>query len=147
MEKFILDKKNVNTEKKKSIPLGSVILKIKDVFKRYYATVAEKEQYAKGLLPENWKDPDFDIEDKLKSVKGPLIEVAGPSEDGYSMIDTDSLEKKIYTSNLYKGCPIFEDGKVVNYFGKVDFLADVKKTAVSRWKNRSCVLLLPGTSR
>ena len=112
---------------KKAISFGSIISGIRAPFDKYYATLAEKEQHIRGLLPENWMDPDFDIEEKLKNVKGLLIEKAGPTESGYSMVDTQGLGKKIYTSNIYEGCPILEDGKTVNFFGKVDFQADAKK--------------------
>lgn len=127
MDRLTFEKTIGSAEIRRNISFSFIISKIRDVFERYYATIAEKEQYIKGLMPENWKDPDFDIEKKLESINGPLIEVAGPTEGGYSIIDMDSLGNKIYVSNLTKGCPISKDGKTVNYFGKVDFQADAKQ--------------------
>lgn len=76
-----------------------------------------------------YEDEKFDIYKKLSEVSGPLIEVAGPSDLGYELVDLKKIDKKIYVSNLFKGAPRFsvDTGEFIGYEGLVDFQADGTK--------------------
>lgn len=77
------------------------------------------------------REPDFNIEEELEKVKGPYIEIGGPTATEYwfglKLIDTKTLNKKVYVSNITPGVIIhMENGKTKQY-GKVDFQADATK--------------------
>lgn len=69
----------------------------------------------------------------LNKVKGPLVEIGGPTLGGYQMIDFTKLNKKLLVSNLFPGVPEFIgswDGKStarIIFHGRVDFIADAFK--------------------
>jgi hypothetical protein len=71
-------------------------------------------------------DPSFRLADELRSRKGAFIEVAGPTQSGYDLIDFQKLDKKVFTSNIKPGTPFFDPdtGKHKFDWGKVDFEAD-----------------------
>lgn len=89
---------------------------------------AAREKFEKTGARETiiYKDENFDVYDRLSEVKGPLIEVGGPTDNGYDLVDTSKLDKKIYVSNLFPGAPYFEKGKFIGYEGPVDFQADAR---------------------
>lgn len=74
-------------------------------------------------VTEEWVDSNFDVEKRLKELKGPMIEIAGPTEAGYDLVDLNNseekLNKKFFVSN------VFSDDHVVN---SVDF--DTNKITV-----------------
>lgn len=77
----------------------------------------------------DWKEKDFDALKRLAETKGILLEVAGPTEDGYELVDINKLPKKLFISNIAPGKPQFdpETGKFIGYGGKVDFVEDATK--------------------
>ncbi len=79
-------------------------------------------------LPQDWKrDSNFDLTQALNDVKGPIIEVGGPTESGFPLANWDEVKKKVYVSNIEPGAPIYgQDGTFSHYYGKVDFLANAK---------------------
>lgn len=88
---------------------------------------------------EVFKREGFSIKDIIKK-KGVAVEVAGPTEKGFwfhdfskkgSEITSFNLaeRKKILTSNLYPGTPIFSEGSF-DYWGKTDFIADARAMPV-----------------
>jgi len=74
----------------------------------------------------SYKQKGFDLNRELESAKGPLIEVAGPTEEGFEFIEMSKLPKDISVSNLHPGAPTFDrqTGKFYKYYGQVDFQAD-----------------------
>lgn len=84
-----------------------------------------KEAVIKG----EWKEEGFDLQESLNNTKGPLVEIGGPTSDGYNLIDINKLKKKVLTSNLFPGAPKFSNPDdtefdTLNFYGKVDFMAD-----------------------
>lgn len=77
----------------------------------------------------DWKEKDFDVLKRLAETKGILLEVAGPTEGGYGLVDINNLPKKLFISNISPGKPQFdpETGKFIGYGGKVDFVEDATK--------------------
>lgn len=70
----------------------------------------------------------FDVYQSLHERKGAFIEIAGPTEQGYAMVDFARLEKKVWESNVYDGTPLYDTqtGEFIGYDQKVDFQADVR---------------------
>lgn len=68
----------------------------------------------------NYYEKDFNIEEKIKELKGPYIEIAGPTAKGYELIDVNNLDKKLYVSNLYDS----------SRRGQLDFRGDVKRLPI-----------------
>ncbi|MFA6994835.1 MAG: hypothetical protein WC249_00270 [Patescibacteria group bacterium] len=66
---------------------------------------------------ENYHEANFNVEEKLKELKGPLIEAAGPTIRGYELINVNNLDKKIFISNLHDS----------SRRGKIDFRGDIRK--------------------
>lgn len=73
-----------------------------------------------------WREAGFDVHQKLKEVRGPLIEVGGPSVQGFEMINQDQLGKKLHITNITPGVARFDakTGALAGYEGRVDFRAD-----------------------
>ncbi len=73
---------------------------------------------------------DFDVYEKIEQLEGPFVEVAGPTEGGYTLIDIDALKpREIYISNIFPGAPRYNtdsDG-IESYYGNVDFQADARQ--------------------
>lgn len=72
----------------------------------------------------------FNAPQSIKEVKGPLVEIAGPTQGGYRLVDTNDLNKKLFVSNKKLGCPLFNPntGERAGYIGSsVDFRADATK--------------------
>jgi len=89
------------------------------------------------------KREGFNAVEELKKRRGAVIEVAGPTEQGfffYDMKDNDGNMRKVDlfketrrrpgVSNLYPGVPNFMQGKFSHFFGKVDFIADATNLPV-----------------
>lgn len=66
---------------------------------------------------EDYKEEGFDIEEKLKEVNGPYVEVAGPTPGGYDLVDINNLGKKLHVSNAFSRLAK----------GKIDFKANAKE--------------------
>ncbi len=71
---------------------------------------------------------DFSLEEEIKRRHGPLIEVGGPTKGGFELVDYSNLVDKIFISNVYPGCPLYDSqtGKLLEYVGKIDFQADAR---------------------
>ena len=84
---------------------------------------------SKRTVVEEHKKEGFDVRKKLKELKGPLIEIAGPTLGGYKIVDFNLVKDRIHVSNIYPGAPVFdgETGDFVGYYGKVNFQADAKR--------------------
>ncbi|OGZ99323.1 MAG: hypothetical protein A3D41_02595 [Candidatus Sungbacteria bacterium RIFCSPHIGHO2_02_FULL_41_12b] len=91
---------------------------------------------------EVFKREGFSVEDILKK-KGVSVEIAGPTNNGFwfhgfsdksTEITSFNLAevKKILTSNLYPGAPLFSDEGLVGYSGKADFIADARKMPIKK---------------
>ena len=67
------------------------------------------------------------MEKLFKNLKGPFIEVAGPTQSGYELVDFKKLDRAVYTSNIYPGAPKYRHGHegIYDFYGKVDFMASV----------------------
>lgn len=76
-----------------------------------------------------WKKEGFDIKKRLSAIDGPFVEVAGPTEKGYKIIELDELDKKVFILNITPGASDFDDqtGEFVGFYGKVDFIADARE--------------------
>jgi len=75
---------------------------------------------------EKWVKEDFSLIDEIKKLKKPLIEVGGPTTQGFDLVDFEKLDKKIFISNIAPGCPYYSGGELLGYIGKVDFRADAE---------------------
>jgi len=93
----------------------------------------------------SYRIEDFDIYDELKS--GPLIEVAGPTEDGFDFVDIEKLPGKIFVSNLYPGTPRFKTGNMIGYYGLVDFRGDGRSLPVKEGSVGAIFLSCLGRTR
>ena len=78
---------------------------------------------------EMWTKDKFSIENEIKLRDGPLIEIGGPTVSGFDLVNFDSLDKKIFTSNITPGCPLHDimTGDFLGYIGKIDFQADAQR--------------------
>lgn len=64
--------------------------------------VAEQahEALIKGLMPDEWHAPGEDIDKILHQIKGPILELGGPSELGYYFLDGQALPSRPIISNV-----------------------------------------------
>jgi hypothetical protein len=90
--------------------ISKIAQRIKDIFKKGPEKVEEIETKVEEKDLENFKEEGFDIVEKLKLVNGPFVEVAGPTDGGYKLVDIQNLGKKVITSNQWAN-------------GKIDFQA------------------------
>lgn len=80
---------------------------------------------------------DLDLIKLLNKVSGPLIEIGGPTKDGYDLVDFKKLNKKLLVFNLFPGNPVFigppgsELPTRMTYLGRVDFVADAFNLPIS----------------
>ena len=80
-----------------------------------------------------YKIKGFDVNRKLADVKGPLVEVAGPTVRGFEFVDMEQLPREIHISNLYPGIRTYDvnTGEFIKFRAKVDFRADGKNLPLS----------------
>jgi len=50
----------------------------------------------------------FSVRKTVKALKGPFIEVGGPTEGGFELINPGKLSRKVFVSNLFPGCPYYD---------------------------------------
>src|SRR3989344_8339438 len=80
------------------------------------STLLESElRNAKYGSTRTWNSEFCNVEHELALRKGPLIEVAGPTEGGYRSIDIEKRPKKLLVSNIVPGAPRFHDGMITGY--------------------------------
>lgn len=78
----------------------------------------------------SYKLKNFSAINELTKIKGPLIEIGGPTDSGFELIDIKALPKEILVSNLGPGARLFFDqcdtdiNESNKYYGRVDFQAD-----------------------
>lgn len=57
-------------------------------------------------------DPEFDVSKAIEERKGPFVEIAGPTEDGFELVDVGILDKKLIVTNIEPGLPLWSlDGQ------------------------------------
>lgn len=80
-------------------------------------------------IVEEKKELGFELANELSSRNGIFIEIAGPTPEGFSLVDYEKLDRPVLTSNIKPGIPLWDDktGELVTYWGKVDFQADSQK--------------------
>lgn len=93
-----------------------------ELIKAYLSIVGAK------LITEE-KASDFDLEAELDRVRGPLVEIAGPTPGGYDLVNTQDLKRPLVTSNIKPGLPIgdTDTGEFFTHWLKVDFQADSRR--------------------
>lgn len=77
-------------------------------------------------------DRNFNLEEFLNSIKGPFVEVGGPTSDGYwfgnKNVNLEELKKdpnkKVVISNIYPGLPVWGRNHKLRFEGTVDMQAD-----------------------
>lgn len=71
----------------------------------------------------------FNLKQAFESTKGPFVEIAGPTLEGYLIADFSKLSKHVYTSNIATpGLPYYnQNGELAGFIGRVDFSADSTK--------------------
>jgi len=100
---------------------------------RLIESVKEKNlsDFGRKTGERDWKDHKVNINDIVINTDGPLIEIGGPTEGGYELIDVDALPKKLIVSNISNNAPIYDSaGELIEYYGRVDFLADGKNMPI-----------------
>jgi len=85
----------------------------------------------------HWVREGFSVIETIRNLNGPLVELAGPTDTGYALVDLDKLDKRLFVSNLFPGPPRYDDetGKFLGYIGSVDFQADAMAIPI---KNEGC---------
>jgi hypothetical protein len=101
--------------------ISKITQRIKELFKKSPKEVKEIEVKIREKDLEDFKEEGFDIVEKLKQVDGPFVEVAGPTDGGYKLVNMQNLGKKVFTSNLW-----------VN--GKIDFQASATELPIKDGK-------------
>lgn len=141
----------INAETQTSEKLDDISKRAEDAAreaKESIRSTAEKQPERRGKLAESiarvfnipveeipfpewwkWKKEGFDIKEKLSKIDGPFVEVAGPTEKGYSIVKLDDLDKKVFVSNITPGWTEFNDqtGESIELKGNVDFQADARE--------------------
>lgn len=101
----------IRTSSKETIKKEEIQLSLRNALSKIVNLFGLKEKLSgKRTLDgfkvaEEWIDSDFDVEKRLKELKGPMIEIAGPTEEGYDLVDLDNFEekfnKKFLVSNVF----------------------------------------------
>lgn len=104
-------------------------LSLKEVEGRISAHIKQQliETHAQTHTPISEYTADgFTLGKALRSRRGAFIEIAGPTVDGYHLVDFSKLDRRVEVSNISPGCPIYDEetGQLVTYWGTVDFQAD-----------------------
>lgn len=78
-----------------------------------------------------WSEDQFDVADALKTIRGPIVEVGGPTPDGFRMIHKRMIAesgKQYLTTNVTDGLyqPVGENPTKVAKMQSVDIVADIK---------------------
>jgi hypothetical protein len=106
--------------------LSGITERIEKAFHKHPGAETEKQ----GVKTEDgrWTKEGFSIEDEIRDRQGPLIEIAGPTDYGFELVDLSKLDKKVFVSNISPGCPLYDDvtGEFLCYTGQVDFQADAQ---------------------
>ncbi len=81
------------------------------------------------VLSGNYKENGFDILEQLRTRKGSFVELGGPTERGYELVDINKLDRKLHVTNIDpRGCPIYDpyNPAIKNpiRFLPIDFQAD-----------------------
>lgn len=74
-----------------------------------------------SVAEDNWIENGFVAKEAVNKTKGPAIEVAGPTERGYSLVNAEALDKKLQVSNIKAKGVKYCEGVVQ---GEIDFQAD-----------------------
>jgi hypothetical protein len=82
----------------------------------YPFSMSEEEiEYSKNLKDGRdyfiWKKPGLNLQAELLSIDKPIIEIGGPTEDGFYFLDGLELKTKPVITNLYKSIPSYEKSK------------------------------------
>jgi len=84
-------------------------------------------------IEENWKkENSFSLTAELNKINGPIIEIGGPTENGFPLAKWDKIKKNAYISNVKQGAPTFDSkGNFSHFYGKVDFQTDAQRLPFS----------------
>jgi hypothetical protein len=84
-----------------------------------------------------WVREGFSVYRTINNLNGPLIELGGPTDEGYKQVDLSKLDKRLFVSNLLPGFPYYDTktGEFLGYRGKIDFQADATAIPI---KNEGC---------
>lgn len=107
--------------------LDDLVERIKERFLKHPGTLETEKQGIK-TGDERWTTKGFSIKDEIRNRQGPLIEIAGPTDHGFELVDIYALEKRVLQSNISPGCPLYDEltGEFLCYTGQVDFQADTQ---------------------
>lgn len=61
--------------------------------------LVEKRELYDRFPHDYWRERNFDVIKALNSSKGPLVEVAGPTQGGYRLVDLAKLNRRLTVSN------------------------------------------------
>lgn len=80
-----------------------------------------------------WSKEGFMAEDYLNHLSKPLIEVGGPTEKGYKLIDFELLNRKLHASNIQHGVAEYDGntGELLDFGPDVDFQADSTRLPIA----------------
>lgn len=105
-----------------------------------YDRRASQKQYETNLRDlhekyslDSWTKEGFVFEDELTKSSSPFIEVAGPTPEGFELLDTSKLTKKLLVSNITPGLENWDhSGKESvllghQYEDQLDFRADARQ--------------------
>ena len=76
-----------------------------------------------------WSTEGFLAEDYLNKSAKPIVEVGGPTEKRYRLVDLKEVRKKLHTSNIQKGVAEYhgKTGEFLGFGPQADFQADSRK--------------------
>ncbi len=102
--------------------LNDLKKKIKEKF-GIHPEIAETIEVTAKMDDEKWTKEGFSIEEEIRHRHGPLVEIAGPTDNGFELVDLSKLDKKVFESNISPGCPLYDDmtGEFLCYTGQIDF--------------------------
>lgn len=105
-------------------PTPGFFEKINNSVSDFWNRVFGREEIVEAPLDwSRWRNPGFNVREELKHVNGPLVELAGPTDWGFELVNTNNLPKKLHISNVPEG--FCSDAVPV---GPVNFFADATKT-------------------
>jgi hypothetical protein len=127
-----MNQEDKNSEEKldisphRGITLSEFKRKIESQLRNFGSKVVATKDALFGPKSVEWKKDDFDLLETIKGLNSPVIEVAGPTDRGFELIDESKLDREVWVSNISPGYPMWNDntGEFIGYFGKVDFQAD-----------------------
>lgn len=97
-----------------------------------YMPTEEEYEIIEKNSPKRWSKEGFVAEKEINKIKSPMVEVAGPTNDGFEpLVDVKKIKQKVHQSNLFRAEQVPEVTPDYQDLSKIDFQADATKLPIA----------------